>query len=149
VVSPWAEHAAERLAEAGFRRGGARQAVLEALDAQRCAVSAAELEDLLRERGDRPVARASVYRILDELDGLRLVTRVDVGGGIARYEAHRPDGHHHHHLVCERCGAVAPFEDAELERAVHRLADRVDFDVARHDISLRGTCAACRAQDVV
>ena len=93
----------------------------------------------------RGVARASVYRVLDELVGLALVTRVEVGQGSTRYEAARPDGHHHHHMVCDRCGDVQPFADDGLERAVDRLADRVAFAVAEHEIVLHGECADCRA----
>ena len=113
------------------------------LDRQACALSAYEIEDALRADG-RGVARASVYRVLEELVGLGLVTRVEVGQGTARYEAARPDGHHHHHMVCDRCGDVQPFADDELERAVDRLAARVAFDVAEHEIVLHGECADCR-----
>jgi len=141
---PWAQHATDRLADAGYRRGGARQAVIDLLQEQPCALSAFEIEDRLRD-GDRRVARASVYRVLDELEKLKLVQRIEVGQGITRYEAHHPDGHHHHHhLVCDACGAVIPFEDDELERAIHKVAERVTFDVAEHEIVLHGTCADCR-----
>lgn len=106
-------------------------------------MSAQELDGLLRSSGARAVSRASVYRILDELEQLKLVVKVEVGQGVVRYEAHRPDGHHHHHLVCESCGEVAPFEDAELERIMSQLAERVDFHVDEHEIVLRGSCASC------
>jgi Fur family ferric uptake transcriptional regulator len=140
----WAQHAGERLAEAGFRHGGARSAVIALLDRQTCALSALDIEQALRDQGTRGVARASVYRILDELEGLRLISRVEVGQGVARYEASRPGGHHHHHMVCDSCGDVFPFEDAELERAVTRLSRRVSFDVAEHEVVLHGACADCR-----
>jgi Fur family ferric uptake transcriptional regulator len=143
-MDDWGQDAQRRLAAAGFRRGGARSAIVELLDRQRCALSAYEIEDELRADG-RGVARASVYRVLDELVGLALVTRVDVGQGSTRYEAARPDGHHHHHMVCDRCGDVQPFADDDLERAVDRLADRVAFAVAEHEVVLHGECAACRA----
>jgi Fur family transcriptional regulator, ferric uptake regulator len=55
----WSELAEARLAEAGFRRGGGRSAVLGLLDAQSCALSAYEIEAKLRE-GGRGVARATV-----------------------------------------------------------------------------------------
>jgi Fur family ferric uptake transcriptional regulator len=137
----WADHADRSLADAGYRRGGARAAIIALLDRQACALSAYEIEDALR-GGGRGVARASVYRVLDELVGLGLVTRVEVGQGSARYEAARPDGHHH--MVCDRCGEVQPFADEDLERAVDRLAARVAFDVAEHEIVLHGECADCR-----
>jgi Fur family ferric uptake transcriptional regulator len=139
----WAEHAAQRLAEAGYRRGGARSALIALLDSQPCALTAFDIERDLRD-GGRSVGRASVYRVLDELVSLGLVDRVEVGQGIARYEPARGEAHHHHHMVCERCGDVLPFEDDELERTIGRLADRVAFDVAEHDIVLRGACSSCR-----
>ena len=60
--------------------------------------------------------------ILELLTELRLVQRIDVGQGVARYERHRPDGDHHHHLVCDCCGLVAPFEDPALEQAIERVS---------------------------
>jgi Fur family ferric uptake transcriptional regulator len=91
------------------------------------------------------VARASVYRVLEELEALKLVGRVEVGHGIARFEPLHPDGeHHHHHFVCDDCGELVPFSDDELERAIHDVARRLKFDVSDHDITLRGSCRACR-----
>jgi Fur family ferric uptake transcriptional regulator len=139
----WGERATEALAGAGYRRGGARAALIALLDQQRCALSAAEIEQALRDRGGRGVARASVYRILEELEELRLITRVEVGQGLARFEAARGEGHHHH-MVCDACGQVIPFEDPELERSIRRLAERVTFEVAEHDVVLHGACADCR-----
>jgi Fur family ferric uptake transcriptional regulator len=141
---PWSEVAETRLAEAGFRRGGGRTAVVGLLDEQTCALSAYEIEAKLRE-GGRSVARATVYRVLDQLEGLGLVTKIDVGQGIARYEANRPGEDHHHHMVCARCGEVIPFADDELEATIDRVAARVTFDVSEHEIVLHGACADCRA----
>lgn len=132
----------QTLATAGFRRGGARAAVVELLDAQSCALSAFDIEQALRE-GERAVARASVYRILDELLELGLVSRIDVGQGITRYEPVRPGGHHHHHMVCDHCGQITPFSDEDLETAISRVAQRVTFEVAEHEIVLHGRCRAC------
>jgi Fur family transcriptional regulator, ferric uptake regulator len=140
--STWAENAARALSTAGYRRGGARAAMLDLLDRQRCALSAVEIEEALRKSGERGVARASVYRILEELEELRLVTRVDVGQGLARFEAAREEGHHHH-MVCDACGQVIPFEDPDLERSIQRLAKRVTFTVAEHDVVLHGACSDC------
>jgi Fur family ferric uptake transcriptional regulator len=138
----WAGRATEALADAGYRRGGARATLIALLDEQRCALSAAEIEHALRERDGRPVARASIYRILEELEELRMITRVEVGQGLARFEAAREEGHHHH-MVCDACGQVIPFEDPELERSIQRLAKRVTFHVAEHDVVLHGACADC------
>jgi Fur family ferric uptake transcriptional regulator len=139
----WLDHARATLAAAGYRKGGARNAVVELLDRQDCAVTAQEIDEQLR-AGGRAVGRASVYRILELLTALKLVQRIDVGQGIARYERHAPDGEHHHHLVCDSCGDVAPFEDATLEQAITRVSRRLSFAVAEHDVVLHGACRDCR-----
>lgn len=140
----WTDHAARTLAEHGARSGGARRAVVATLADQDCCASAQEIHERLRAAGS-PVGIASVYRSLDLLHGLGLVTRVDTGDGVARYEPALPGGEHHHHLVCVRCGGVEAFEDDALERAIHAVGDRVDFEVTAHDVALRGRCRACRA----
>ena len=140
----WAELAGRRLSDAGYRRGGARRAVIALLARQRCALSAFEIEEALR-ASEGAASRASIYRVLDELERLGLVSRLDLGQGILRYEPVHPHGHqHHHHLVCDGCGAVFPFEDSELERIIDRVARRVTFDVAEHEIVLHGSCHDCR-----
>jgi len=139
----WREHTLATLAGAGYRRGGARNAVVALLERQRCALTAQEIDDRLRAEG-RSVGRASVYRILELLTELRLVQRIDVGQGVARYERHQPDGDHHHHLVCDRCGRIAPFEDPALEQAIERVSRRLSFAVDDHDVVLHGACGDCR-----
>jgi Fur family ferric uptake transcriptional regulator len=139
----WTQHALARLSDAGYRRGGARTAVVEMLGRQRCAVSARDIDDALRDTG-RVVGRASVYRTLETLAELKLVQRLDLGSGEKRYEPHQPTGEHHHHLVCDHCGQVQPFEDPELEAALEKLAGRVDYAVDEHDVVLHGACGDCR-----
>jgi len=140
----WADLAGENLARAGYRRGGARLAVVELLSRQTCALSAQEIEDSLRE-GEQPVGRASVYRVLDELERLGMVARIEVGHGMARYEAVHPDAQRHHdHLVCDECGQITPFRDEDLERAIRRVAGRVAFAVEEHEVVLHGQCDTCR-----
>jgi Fur family ferric uptake transcriptional regulator len=143
ATTAWRRRAEERLADAGYRRGGAGTTLLDLLDAQRCARTVLEIEEELRAQ-DRTVGRASIYRVLDELEQLHLVQRIEVGQGIARYERLAPD-HHHHHLVCQQCGAVVPFTDDGLERSIDRLSQAAGFEITGHDVVLHGRCAACRA----
>ena len=139
----WSAHALAKLADAGYRRGGARTAVVEMLGRQSCAVSARDIDDALRAEG-RTIGRASVYRTLETLADLKLVQRLDLGGDEKRYEPHGPAGEHHHHLVCDQCGNVEPFVDPELERALEKLAKRSTYAVAEHDVVLHGACGECR-----
>ncbi len=142
VDTTWVEHALAMLGEAGYRRGGARTAVVEALARHDCAVSALALEEDLRRRKVH-VGRASIYRALEVLEELGLVQRFEVERGIASYERVNLSGQHHHHAVCRRCGRMEPFEDRALERAIEQVSDLVPFEIAEHDVVLRGLCERC------
>jgi Fur family ferric uptake transcriptional regulator len=141
----WYDRAGRALHDAGYRRGGARRAVLELLDTQPCARSAIEIEAALREKPHtrRPVSRASIYRILAELETLGLVARLEIGQAMVRFEAVREGHGHHHHLVCDRCGALTPFTDDELERTIRHVSQRVALTVSEHEVVLHGACADC------
>ena len=140
----WSARAREAFASAGHRSGAARGAVIDLLARQDCCLGAQEIHDDLRANG-RPVALATIYRCLDQLLELGLVQRVELGDGGARFEpAHDQHAGHHHHIVCERCGEVAMFEDEGLEDALHELSQRLPYAVSAHDVTLRGACPDCR-----
>jgi Fur family transcriptional regulator, ferric uptake regulator len=150
VTDSWVERAEATLAAAGHKRGGARRALVELLDRQECALTAVEIEDALRGGGGetgarRRVSRASVYRIVDELERLGLVQRVETGQAMVRYERVCEHEEHHHHLVCDECGVVMPFSDKALERAIETLSERVPLKVSEHEIVLHGSCRDCAA----
>jgi Fur family ferric uptake transcriptional regulator len=138
----WEERALDALQSAGYRRGGARTVVIEALAKHDCAVTALDLEEELRGR-DVAVGRASVYRALEQLEGLGLVQRIEVSRGTAGFERIDPTGHHHHHAICRDCGRMVPFEDSSLEKALEQVAGAMPFDVTEHDVVLRGRCERC------
>lgn len=138
----WAELAHRELAARGYRSGGARSAVIGRLAGAGGCCTAAELTRELRAGGD-PVGTASVYRALAALQDAGLVHGLDLGDGERRWELVHPDGAHHHHVVCEGCGRSVAFEDADLERAIASVADRLGADVHVHDVVLHGRCAAC------
>jgi Fur family ferric uptake transcriptional regulator len=139
---PWAEEAERALTAAGYRRGGARRAILELLDEQSCALSAIEIQDALTGR-NREVSRASIYRVMEELEEIGLVQRVEVGRGMVRYEPARSGPGHHHHLVCDHCGRISPFTDAGLERAIRRVSDTLPLRVSEHEVVIHGACETC------
>jgi Fur family ferric uptake transcriptional regulator len=142
-TNSWPDHARNVLKDRGFSRGGARDAVIEYLGRQRCAATAQEIHRALKEDG-RAVGIASVYRSLEALHNLQLVQRFDAGHGEGRYETVAPSGQHHHHVVCDECERIMPFEDLALERAIDKLAERVPYAVAGHDVVLHGRCPDCQ-----
>lgn len=130
----WIEHTETVLKDAGLRASAGRSAVVDVLGGQSCLVTAQDIADRLRAEG-RPGSTATVYRALETLHELGLVRRFDSVDGTARYEPADPSGEHHHHLVLED-GTVEPFEDAELERVIHGLGDRLGLEITGHEIIL-------------
>jgi Fur family ferric uptake transcriptional regulator len=137
-MTRWAERATEELRGAGYRMGPARSAVIAFLAGERCCLGAQEIHQRLGGR----VGLASVYRILETLAARGLVQQVDLGDGIARYEVHGDE--HHHHLICGDCGKVEAFEDEHLEAAIREVEARSGYAIAAHDVVLRGACTTCR-----
>ena len=144
VQRDWLDVTEERLREAGHRTSGPRSAIIEVMSRQECCLTAREIADRVREDG-RPVGTATVYRALELLHAMGAVQRLDAGQGFARYEPAEPSGEHHHHVLCDDCGGVFAFEDRALERAIDDLSKRLAFDIAAHDVVLRGSCGSCSA----
>jgi Fur family transcriptional regulator, ferric uptake regulator len=138
----WSEHVHSVLSQAGLKRGGARERVIDLLASKPCALSAVEIEDELR-AGGRATGRASIYRVLDLLVEHGLAERLEVGDGQARFERSHPDGEHHHHLVCDGCGRLVAFDDPGLEQAIGRLSERLGMRIDSHDVLLHGACERC------
>jgi Fur family ferric uptake transcriptional regulator len=115
--------------------------VVDLLAGADCALTALEID-----RRIDSVGRASVYRTLEQLERLHLVQRVEIGGDAAGYERVDPAGHHHH-LVCQDCGRLAPFTSVELEGAIEAAGRDSGFALASHDVVLRGTCPECGERD--
>jgi Fe2+ or Zn2+ uptake regulation protein len=96
------------------------------------------------------LTQSSVYRNLAVLERAAVVHRIVTADDFARYElAEDLTEHHHHHLICSRCGDVTdftlpgPLED-ELDAAAAKVARRTGFSVDRHQLDLVGTCPTCR-----
>jgi len=139
----WAEATWNGLLAKGLRQGGARRAIVEALGAQDCCLTAQELLDQLR-AADRKVGIASVYRILDLLVSEGYVQKIELGSGTFRYEPIQPGGTMTYEFVADSCGKVEPFEDKSLERALGRVEEHSGYDVSLHDVVLHGACGNCR-----
>ena len=142
--SSWTSTAFATLEERGYRVGGARTAVIELLGEEGGCLDADHVAGRLKE-SKRKVATASVYRALGLLTDLGLLQKVALPSAPNRFELVRPDGEHHHHIVCDRCGETAAFSDDVLEDAIHAVAERSSFKVEAHEITLHGCCRKCCA----
>jgi len=93
----------------------------------------------------RDVDLSTVYRNLEALRDVRILSQTDLGHGWAEFEVvgDRP----HHHLVCQRCGHVQELDHACLDAMGDTIRDRYGFEPILDHWAIFGLCAACRAVD--
>lgn len=127
------------LTERGGRWTRAREKVLSVFLADRRPLTSREVH----RRAGKGVNQASVYRnirLLKDAGVLAPVDRVSAGERFELSEKHRD---HHHHLICERCGAVEDLEGCLLEDVERRVRKKTKFTITRHELNLFGRCPAC------
>jgi len=96
------------------------------------------------------VPQSSAYRNLTVLCEAGVARRLAGSDDLGRFElAEDLSGHHHHHLVCSKCGTVADVPtSARLERALDEAArlaaEETGFEITDHRIDLEGICPTCR-----
>lgn len=100
----------------------------------------AQVRDLLPD-----VSRTTVYRVLERLVKINVLTKISTPGSSARYDAML---HRHHHLVCKRCERVFDLEDEQLDRVIHLPRRTTDeFEIDDFSVYFSGICARCRAAE--
>lgn len=110
---PSLDAAKARLREAGLRCTAARLAVLVHLMEATGPKTHAEVSDALADRG---FDRATIYRNLTELTESRIVSRVELGDHVWRFELRRGGDHgqDHPHFLCTTCGEVSCLDDVHV-----------------------------------
>jgi len=89
----------------------------------------------------RSLSRTTVYRVLEELAEMGLITKASHPGKAVRYDR-RTDLHHH--LVCLRCNSIVDISDDRLDAVRVPDTSRYGFEVTSFQVQLRGLCSACR-----
>jgi Fur family peroxide stress response transcriptional regulator len=90
------------------------------------------------------VSRATVFRTLESLVRLGLISKACHPGSSIRYDR-RTD--RHHHLVCLRCDRVIDIQDGRLDALPVPDTRRLGFVVSDFKVQLRGICKECREQE--
>ncbi|MBN1643483.1 MAG: transcriptional repressor, partial [Dehalococcoidales bacterium] len=85
----------------------------------------------------------TVYRTLGILVELGLVCELHTSGDYPTYTVGMPE-HHHHHLVCNRCGKVVDFTGHSLAELEEKLAKESGFRIDNHILEFTGLCLSCQ-----
>jgi Fur family ferric uptake transcriptional regulator len=144
---PSADEILARLRAHGDRVTASRRAVVDALVAGDHHVTADEILARVAAgdrsgggSGDPEAHRATVYRTLDRLEELGVVSHVHLGHGPSTFHLdHRP----HHHAVCSSCGAVVELPLDALDALADDLRTAHGFELSPQHFALSGLCRDC------
>jgi Fur family ferric uptake transcriptional regulator len=103
-------------------------------------MNAESIYQQLKEQGD-DVGLATVYRVLIQFETAGLIRRHNFEGGFSVFEIEQ--GHHHDHIVCERCGFVKEFFDSAIEKRQMEIAKESEFQITDHHHTIYGICQNC------
>ncbi len=125
----------------GYRLTPQRELVLQAVGR----LGHATPEEISTEvrQSSQAVNISTVYRTLELLEELGLVTHAHLGHGAPTYHVATDDDHVH--LVCRDCGRVDEVSPTVLQDVVERLASDRGFAVDVGHFAVFGRCAACTA----
>jgi Fur family ferric uptake transcriptional regulator len=133
----------QALKRKGYRLTPQRMMVVEALHGIEGHVSAEEIYAQVKAR--YPYANIStVYRTLELLKELGLVTEIALGDGCVRF--HPVEKGHHHHLVCQKCGRLIDLPESALAPLEATLSDMYQFKADLKHMAVFGLCSKCNKE---
>jgi len=100
-------------------------------------------EDVYKELLDnkQEIGIATVYRVLTQFEEAGLLVKHNFEDGRSVFEMASED--HHDHMICQKCGKVEEFFDAEIEARQDKLAESRGFKILHHSHSIYGLCKNC------
>ena len=136
-----AHEASLRLRHLGYRITPQRMVILEAIMGSPDHVTAEEIHCRIRAR--YPEANIStVYRTLELLERLGMVTETDLGEGKVQY--HVAERARHHHLICQRCGRMEALDDSLLRPLKSAILEQHRFQAQMRHFAIFGLCQECQ-----
>lgn len=131
----------ETLRAEGKRITPQRSLLLDVIRRSKGHLGADQIYHLARERDPR-ISLSTVYRNLNLLKELGLISRLHLDEEHHHYEL--KDAANHYHLICSSCGRVIEFDSSLVEQLMADVSAEKDFVVERLRIDLTGLCVECR-----
>lgn len=130
----------DSLRQTGHRLTPQRESVLSVIAESDEHLTAEEILARVRKRYPY-LNKSAVYRSLDLLAELNLVTQTDLGHGRVEYELHRHP--HHHHLICHHCKHVQQIDQSVLQGLQKKLEHDFGFHPDLDHFAIFGICSKC------
>ena len=137
-----ADELVEALSREGYRITNARRAVCEVVASSHDRhLSAAGIYDRARAQTGTRIDRSTVYRTLEALENVGLLTHSHLGHGPSVYHLSEDSGHQH--LICIRCAKTLTLPDDQTRRLIDEIAETTGFILDASHFALSGLCADC------
>ena len=133
----------ESLREVGYRLTPQRMLIVSIIHDSKGHITAEQIHSRVVQQYPY-VDISTVYRTLQLLKKLHLVSETDLGGGRVQYELSEGEGHHH--LVCRTCGSTFPLDDEVIEPLRERLLEKHGFQADMEHFAIFGVCSRCRGE---
>jgi Fe2+ or Zn2+ uptake regulation protein len=132
------------LSQHGYRTTRPRRAVIDAVLARTRPFTAEQIVGDLKAT-EPSLGRATVYRTLEILASVDVLTRLLQPGGNPAYVVGAPG--HRHHLVCSACGSTVAFTLCPVDELEQRLTRDTNYTIQGHLLEVFGLCPACRQEE--
>ena len=117
-----------------------RSLVFEAVNKLQCHATADEIyQTIMKEHPN--ISRATVYRNLKLLSETGEIRKMEIPGGVDRFD-HRIQ--EHCHVRCEKCGRVFDVDIEYITGLEKNITESHGFAFTGYDILFRGICPDCQ-----
>ena len=124
-----------------YKLTGARKEIIRILNESNRPLSVQEVHQQL---SDTTADLASVYRTINLLCELGVITKLDFQEKLYRYELSDTFVPHHHHLICKQCGSIENIFESCLPKGFEeKIRKHSGFEVESHVLEFYGMCQAC------
>ena len=107
-------------------------------------LNAEELHEIVKkEYPEQNIGIATIYRTLNFLEEVNLISSISFGKEGKKYESNAND-QHHDHIICTSCGKIVEFFDESIEKRQEDIAQQNGFIITDHSMQLFGLCNQCQ-----
>lgn len=119
-----------------------RQVVLEELRKLTSHPTAATMYEITRRRLPK-ISLGTVYRNLEVLAENRVIQKLAIGGGEARFDG---DTTQHYHVRCVRCGRMDDVPDLPPDFVKNEIKSLGGYEILGFHLEFIGVCPECRGR---
>ena len=137
------ENYLQKLKDNGLKITPKRKAVIELFSRSHALLKPHDVHKSLR-RKIRPLGLPTIYRILDELCRIGVITRFQTDDGGLSYAFRALQEDHTHQFLCRKCNRVEDIDCCNFQDMARLIEKRLGCAAEKHLLQIEGLCSRCR-----